>query len=57
VPLGGARQLQLRVEAFNVFNTINDGNPNVDITNANFGRITTMSGRSRMIQFGARFVY
>jgi outer membrane receptor protein involved in Fe transport len=57
VPLGGARQLQLRVEAFNVFNTINDGNPNVDITNANFGRITSMSGRPRMIQFGARFVY
>ena len=42
-----ARQLQLRVEAFNVFNTINDGNPNVDITNANFGRITSMSGRPR----------
>ena len=45
VLLGRGMQLQLRAEAFNVFNTINDGNPNVDITNANFGRITSMSGR------------
>jgi outer membrane receptor protein involved in Fe transport len=57
VLLGGSKQLQLRVEAFNVFNVINDGNPNVDITNANFGRITSMASRPRMIQFGARFVY
>jgi outer membrane receptor protein involved in Fe transport len=57
VPLGRSKQLQLRVEAFNVFNVINDGNPNVDITNANFGRITSMTSRPRMIQFGARFVY
>jgi len=57
VAVSRGMQLQLRVEAFNVFNNINDGNPNVDITNANFGRITTMAGRPRMIQFGVRFVY
>ena len=57
VSVGRGMQLQLRAEAFNVFNNINDGNPNVDITNANFGRITSMSGRPRMIQFGVRFVY
>jgi hypothetical protein len=42
---------------FNVFNHINDGNPNVDITNANYGRITGMSGRPRQVQFGARFTF
>jgi hypothetical protein len=57
VAVSRGMQLQLRVEAFNVFNNINDGNPNVDITNANFGRITSMAGRPRMIQFGVRFVY
>jgi hypothetical protein len=57
VPLGSERQLEFRVEAFNVFNHINDGNPNVDITNANFGRITGMSGRPRQIQFGLRLAY
>jgi outer membrane receptor protein involved in Fe transport len=57
VLLGRGMQLQLRAEAFNLFNNINDGNPNVDITNANFGRITSMAGRPRMIQFGVRFVY
>ena len=57
IPLGRGRQLELRAEAFNVFNHINDGNPNVDITNANFGRITGMASRPRQVQFGLRFVY
>jgi hypothetical protein len=54
VPIGSARQLQLRVEAFNVFNVINDGNPQTAADNVNFGRITTMNGRARQVQFGAR---
>jgi len=57
IPLGSGRQLELRAEAFNVFNHINDGNPNVDITNANFGKITGMASRPRQVQFGLRFVY
>ena len=57
IPLGSGRQLELRLEMFNVFNHINDGNPNVDITNANYGRITGMSGRPRQVQFGLRLVY
>jgi hypothetical protein len=57
IPFGNGRQLELRAEAFNLFNHINDGNPNVDITNANYGKITGMQGRSRQLQFGLRFVY
>jgi hypothetical protein len=57
VPLGSGREVQLRVEAFNVFNTINDGNPVTAVDNANFGRITQMNGRPRQVQFGARFSF
>ena len=57
IPFGKGRELQLRFEAFNVFNHINDGNPNVDITNANFGRITGMTSRPRHLQLGMRLVY
>jgi len=57
VPLGKGRELQLRLEAFNVFNHINEGNPNTEVGNANFGRITTMSSRPRQLQFGLRLVY
>jgi hypothetical protein len=49
--------LEVRLEVFNVFNHINEGNPVVDITNVNAGRITTMSGRPRQAQVGFRLVY
>ena len=56
--LAGGRTLQIRVEAFNVFNHINWGNPAVNISNAaTAGRITTMNGRPRQIQFGARLLF
>ena len=57
IPFGQARELQFRVEAFNVLNHINEGNPSVDMTNVNYGRITSMSGRPRQLQFGLRFVF
>lgn len=57
VGIGSGRNLELRVEAFNVFNHINLGNPNVAIDNPSAGRITSMSGRPRQIQFGLRLTY
>jgi hypothetical protein len=57
VPLGADRSLQVRVEAFNVFNHINLGNPEVNITLPTAGRITSMSGRPRQLQFGFRLLY
>jgi hypothetical protein len=45
------------MEAFNVFNHINEGNPQTAVDNANFGRITMMNGRPRQVQFGARFSF
>jgi outer membrane receptor protein involved in Fe transport len=56
--LGTARSLSIRVEAFNLFNHINLGNPAVAIDNrATVGTITSMSGRPRQLQAGFRFVF
>ena len=41
VPLGGGAQFQFRAEIFNVFNTVNYGNPNATFGAATFGRITS----------------
>jgi hypothetical protein len=57
IPAGKGREVQIRLEAFNVFNHINDGNPNTDISNANFGRITGMSSRARQLQLGVRMAF
>jgi hypothetical protein len=62
VSIGHSRELQLRVEAFNVFNHINwslgTNNNIATIDNpATAGKITSMFGRPRQLQFGLRFVY
>ncbi|MFN2412542.1 MAG: hypothetical protein ABR535_05740 [Pyrinomonadaceae bacterium] len=45
--------VQLRAEAFNVFNMVNYGNPTTVIGNALFGRITTARD-PRILQFGIK---
>jgi hypothetical protein len=60
VRLRGSSELQVRVEAFNVFNHINWNvlNPAMAIDNpATAGKITSMFGRPRQVQFGFRLVY
>jgi hypothetical protein len=54
--VGGDRRLQLRAEVFNVLNRKNYNNPNTNITNANFGRITGASG-ARSFQLGGRLTF
>jgi uncharacterized protein involved in copper resistance len=56
-------KLQLRVTATNILNHPNFGNPNVDISSLNVGKITTLQGDRhdtlgggpRAIQLGLRF--
>ena len=55
VSLGTARSLELRVEAFNLFNTFNWGNPVTNFNSGSFGRITSMTGSPRIMQFGVKY--
>jgi len=49
--------LQLRADAFNVFNHPNFGTPNATITNANVGTVTSQSGASRTMELGAKLFF
>jgi hypothetical protein len=55
-PLGGTRNVELRWDVFNVFNTVNYAIPNNVIGSAStdFGRITDSVGGPRVMQLGAR---
>ena len=50
------RHVELRIEAFNLFNTVNLGNPVATMTSPAFGRIQ-VAGQARVIQLGVRFAY
>jgi hypothetical protein len=57
VELGGPRRIQIRVEAFNVFNQVRFNNPAAAIsTPATFGRISSAQD-GRVIQFGLKFLF
>lgn len=57
IPIGESWQLQLRAEAFNVFNHIDLGNPSTRLDQATPGRITTVAHAPRQLQFGFRLVF
>lgn len=49
--------IQLRVEMFNLLNHTNFANPTADFASSNFGRITAITGNSRLVQLGAKFIF
>jgi hypothetical protein len=53
--IAAARNLELRVEFFNLFNTFNWGNPVTNFNSGSFGRITSMTGAPRITQFGVKY--
>jgi hypothetical protein len=57
VNLAAGRRVELRVEAFNLFDHVNWGNPNVQLGNVNAGRITGTSGDPRIMQFAAKYSF
>jgi hypothetical protein len=56
VPLGASR-VAFRVEAFNLFNTFNLDVPDANLTSSEFGRITSMAGTPRILQFGVGYTF
>ena len=52
-----ATRLQLRGEFLNAFNHPQFGNPNLDPTSSNFGRITSQANLPRNIQLGLKFQF
>jgi hypothetical protein len=40
---------------FNLFNTFNWGNPVTNFNSGTFGRITSMTGTPRIMQFGVKY--
>jgi hypothetical protein len=59
IRLGGGRQIQLRLEAFNLLNTVTPGNPQTTLGSADFGRVTALAGGTapRVIQLGAKYQF
>jgi hypothetical protein len=53
--LASQRTLELRVEAFNVLNNFNWGDPNTTLNAGTFGRITTQTGDPRIMQFAVKY--
>jgi hypothetical protein len=54
VPVGTQR-VELRFEAFNLFNTFNWGNPETRLSRGTFGRIQSQAGDPRILQFGLKY--
>jgi carboxypeptidase family protein len=55
VSLAATRNVEFRVEVFNLFNTFNWGLPNTNFASGTFGKITTMTGDPRIMQFGIKY--
>ena len=52
-----ARTLELRLEAFNLFNNFNWGNPVTNFNAGTFGRITSAAGDARIMQFAVKYAF
>jgi hypothetical protein len=60
VYMNGVRQgmnLEVRIEAFNAFNRVNLGVPNLNIASAAFGRIGSTATDAREFQFGVKLTF
>jgi outer membrane receptor protein involved in Fe transport len=56
IHLRGTHEIQLRLEAYNVFNFTNFNNPNGNTTSNDFGKVTSVVA-PRILQLGARYSF
>ena len=54
-PVSGTQNVELRLEAFNVTNRFNWGTPNANLLSSTFGRILSINGDPRILQFGIKY--
>jgi Carboxypeptidase regulatory-like domain len=52
-----SQQVEFRVEAFNVTNSVRLGIPNVSLSGGQFGRITSSAGGPRIMQFALKYIF
>ena len=57
IRFGRQPYLEFRVEAFNVLNRPNWGEPNMTLSNVAFGRISSTRGEMRQIQLGLKLLF
>jgi hypothetical protein len=55
IAVGGSRTMELRIEAFNLFNNFNWGDPNTSLDAGTFGQINTQNGDPRIMQFAIKY--
>jgi hypothetical protein len=53
----GAQQVQVRIEAFNLLNTVTPANPNTTLTSSDFGRVTSAANDPRILQVGIKYQF
>jgi hypothetical protein len=52
-----SQNVEIRMEAFNLLNNFNWGNPTVNFSSGNFGRIQSAAGDPRILQFGVKYSF
>jgi hypothetical protein len=57
IGLGEQRFFEFRAEAFNVFNNVVFSYPDSNMTDANYGRVTSQMNRPRILQLGLKFYF
>ena len=53
----GERRLEVRVEAFNVFNHVNPSNPVSVLNNPNFGQVISTATDQRILQLALKYLF
>jgi hypothetical protein len=57
VSLTDRQRVEVRVEAFNLLNNFNWGNPTTNFDSAQFGRINSNAGSQRIMQFAVKYEF
>jgi hypothetical protein len=55
--IGMTQQIELRVEAFNVTDSLRLGNPIASMSDARFGSIVSSNGGPRVMQIAVKYIF